>query len=90
MRYEGQSFELGIKVGSGDLAESFHRAHQARYGYAKNPIEVVTVRLRSSGLVKRRKQDDERSSPGPWKLLNTARLILTAKRSALAFTRGKS
>ena len=34
MRYEGQSFELGIKVGSGDLAESFHRAHQARYGYA--------------------------------------------------------
>jgi N-methylhydantoinase A len=58
MRYEGQSFELEIKVGSGDLAESFHRAHQARYGYAaeKNPIEVVTVRLRSSGLVEKKKE----------------------------------
>jgi N-methylhydantoinase A len=57
MRYEGQSFELEIKVGSGNLAESFHRAHQARYGYAaeKNPIEVVTVRLRSSGLVEKKK-----------------------------------
>ncbi len=58
MRYEGQSFELEIKVGSGDLAASFHRAHQARYGYAQetNPIEIVTVRLRSSGLVEQRKE----------------------------------
>ncbi|MDQ3473375.1 MAG: hydantoinase/oxoprolinase family protein [Acidobacteriota bacterium] len=58
MRYEGQSFELEINVASGDLAASFHRTHKARYGYANktNPIEVVTVRLRSSGLVEQRKE----------------------------------
>jgi N-methylhydantoinase A len=58
MRYQGQSFELEVKVASGDLAGSFHRAHLARYGYAeeRNSIEVVTVRLRSSGLVEKRKE----------------------------------
>lgn len=58
MRYEGQSFELGIKDTQGDLAKSFHRAHHARYGYAQesNPVEIVTLRLRSSGLVEQRKE----------------------------------
>ncbi|MGI8917793.1 MAG: hydantoinase/oxoprolinase family protein [Pyrinomonadaceae bacterium] len=64
MRYEGQSFELEIKVESGDLAASFHQAHKARYGYAEqtNPIEIVTVRLRSSGLVEQRKERSQRVS----------------------------
>lgn len=64
MRYEGQSFELEINVPSGDLAASFHRAHKTRYGYAeeKNPIEIVTVRLRSSGLVEQRKERPQRVS----------------------------
>lgn len=58
MRYEGQSFELEIEVPARDLAGSFHRAHKARYGYAAetNPIEIVTVRLRSSGLVEQRRE----------------------------------
>ena len=62
MRYEGQSFELAIDFTSGDLAASFHRAHKARYGYAEktNPIEIVTLRLRSSGLVEQRKERSEK------------------------------
>jgi N-methylhydantoinase A len=55
-RYQGQSFELEIKWKSaGDIAVEFHRAHRARYGYAQeaNPVEIVSARLRSSGLVKK-------------------------------------
>jgi N-methylhydantoinase A len=45
LRYAGQSFELTVPLG-GDLAESFHRAHDERYGYADRarPIELVAVR----------------------------------------------
>jgi N-methylhydantoinase A len=53
MRYRGQSFELEVKDTTGDIAASFHRAHHERYGYAQeeNEIEIVSARLRSSGLV---------------------------------------
>ena len=52
-RYKGQSFELQIKQTQGDIASAFHRAHQARYGYAQSgkTVEIVSARLRSSGLV---------------------------------------
>jgi N-methylhydantoinase A len=45
LRYEGQSFELTVPLGP-ELAESFHRAHEERYGYADRarPIELVAVR----------------------------------------------
>ena len=45
LRYAGQSFELTVPLG-GDLAESFHGAHEERYGYADRvrPIELVAVR----------------------------------------------
>jgi N-methylhydantoinase A len=45
LRYAGQSFELTVPLG-GDLAGAFHRAHEARYGYADEtrPIELVAVR----------------------------------------------
>ncbi|HEY0079154.1 MAG TPA: hydantoinase/oxoprolinase family protein [Pyrinomonadaceae bacterium] len=60
-RYKGQSFELDLEAGDElfgagkleDLAASFHRAHQARYGYAQeaNTVEIVSARVRSIGLV---------------------------------------
>ena len=52
-RYKGQSFELQIKQTDGDIAAAFHRAHQARYGYSQtqNVVEIVSVRLRSIGVV---------------------------------------
>jgi N-methylhydantoinase A len=45
LRYAGQSFELTVPLG-GDLAESFHRTHEERYGYADRDraIELVAVR----------------------------------------------
>jgi N-methylhydantoinase A len=53
VRYKGQSFELQIKQTSGNVAAAFHRAHQSRYGYAQteNAIEIVSARVRSSGMV---------------------------------------
>jgi N-methylhydantoinase A len=45
LRYRGQSFELTVPL-EGDPAESFHRAHEERYGYAdrSRPLELVAVR----------------------------------------------
>jgi N-methylhydantoinase A len=45
LRYRGQSFELTVPLG-GDPVESFHRAHEERYGYAdrNRPVELVAVR----------------------------------------------
>ena len=45
LRYAGQSFELTVPV-EADLAAAFHRAHEARYGYADpaRPVELVAVR----------------------------------------------
>jgi N-methylhydantoinase A len=46
LRYAGQSFELTVPLGGGDLAEAFHRAHEERYGYADRTraVELVAVR----------------------------------------------
>jgi N-methylhydantoinase A len=53
VRYQGQSFELQIKQTTGNIAAAFHRAHQSRYGYAQagNAVEIVSARVRSSGIV---------------------------------------
>ena len=77
VRYKGQSFELQIKTTSGNIAAAFHRAHRARYGYAqeKNAVEIVSVRLRSSGLVEkireRRLQKSSRQTASPVELAET-------------------
>ncbi len=54
LRYRGQSFELTVPLRL-DLAEAFHRAHEARYGYAdrSRPLELVAVRTAEV-------------RPGPW------------------------
>jgi N-methylhydantoinase A len=57
LRYQGQSFELEIKQTSGDIANTFHQAHRARYGYAQESnIEVVSAGVRSTGLVEKLSQ----------------------------------
>jgi len=55
MHYKGQSFELEIKRTSGNIAAEFHRAHQERYGYAQagSVVEIVSARVRSSGIVEK-------------------------------------
>ena len=55
-RYLGQSFELEIPWGPNeDVKSVFNQAHEKRYGYSQpdNTIELVSVRLRSRGLVER-------------------------------------
>lgn len=59
-RYKGQSFELEIKWTQGsNLAAAFHQSHRARYGYVQetNVVEVVSARLRSSGLISKLKPE---------------------------------
>jgi N-methylhydantoinase A len=56
VRYQGQSFELEVRPPrGGDIAAAFHRAHLARYGYAqgKNKVEIVSLRVRSTGAVEK-------------------------------------
>ena len=64
VRYKGQSFELQIKQTSGNIANVFHRAHRARYGYAQenNVVEIVSARVRSIGLVGKLKTQRLKSS----------------------------
>ncbi|PYS66965.1 MAG: 5-oxoprolinase, partial [Acidobacteria bacterium] len=58
MRYRGQSFELEVKETSGAVAAAFHSAHRERYGYAQegSQVEIVSVKLRSLGLVEQMRQ----------------------------------
>jgi N-methylhydantoinase A len=61
LRYRGQSFDLRVPLPDGPLgdetlatvADRFHERHERRYGHASpdEPIELVTVRLRSRGVV---------------------------------------
>ena len=50
VRYRGQSYEVALPL-TGRLADAFHEAHRALYGYADltRPIEVVNVRVRATG-----------------------------------------
>jgi N-methylhydantoinase A len=51
---------MGIKwTRGGRIAEAFHRAHRARYGYAQeeNEVEIVSARLRSIGVVEKLKAE---------------------------------
>ncbi len=55
LRYKGQSFELVVPVDSYDVEEAirrFHRAHERRYGYAREDaaVELVNVRVTARGV----------------------------------------
>jgi N-methylhydantoinase A len=49
LRYAGQSFELTVPLGA-DLAETFHRAHEERYGYADRDATVELVAVRTADV----------------------------------------
>ncbi|WP_411716129.1 hydantoinase/oxoprolinase family protein, partial [Natronomonas sp.] len=60
LRYEGQSFDLRVPMPTevdeealGAVAARFHERHQTRYGHAapEEPLELVTVRVRTRGVV---------------------------------------
>ncbi|HVR47365.1 MAG TPA: hydantoinase/oxoprolinase family protein [Candidatus Binatia bacterium] len=56
-RYRGQSFELTIEhdPDPAEVAQRFHQAHHARYGYAvpDETVELVNARLTASGKIAR-------------------------------------
>jgi N-methylhydantoinase A len=47
VRYRGQSFELTVPLG-GDVADAFHRAHEARYGHCDRARELELVAVRTA------------------------------------------
>jgi len=49
LRYRGQSFELTVPLQPG-LADAFHRAHEARYGYADRGREIELVAVRTADV----------------------------------------
>ena len=74
LRYAGQSFELLVPFGDGDLAETFHAEHERRYGHADpdRPVELVTLRAAAVGPAPRsawprpaRSSARAARSPGP-------------------------
>lgn len=86
MRYRGQSFELLITRTTGDIAAAFHRAHRERYGYAQeaSEIEIVSARLRSSGLVERLSMRKIRVRKGVAKPNNTTTSYLDGRKTSVA------
>jgi len=52
MRYQGQAYELTLPF-KGDVVASFHQQHAISYGYdmPERAVEIVTMRLRATGLV---------------------------------------
>jgi N-methylhydantoinase A len=68
LRYAGQSFELTVPLGPA-LAERFHAAHEARYGYADTALRIELVAVRTA-----------RTRPGPQLELHGPRLAARGPR----------
>jgi N-methylhydantoinase A len=51
MRYIGQAYDLNIPATKNTI-ETFHRAHQQRYGYhdSNKAVEIVNLRCRATGI----------------------------------------
>jgi N-methylhydantoinase A len=93
LRYKGQSFEIEVRKTEGNIVNSFHRAHRERYGYAQesNTVEVVSARLRSIGVVEKRR--DKRAAAHTKKIVKPSRTsaaYMQGKRSSVAvYNRGE-
>jgi N-methylhydantoinase A len=62
LRYRGQSFELTVPL-QPELAEAFHRAHEARYGYADRTRAIELVAVRTAEVRRAPRLDLPPSSP---------------------------
>jgi len=62
LRYAGQSFELTVPLESG-LAEAFHSAHEAEYGYSDREREIELVAVRTADVRPAPKVDVPRGAP---------------------------
>jgi N-methylhydantoinase A len=62
LRYAGQSFELTVPLG-GDLFESFHRAHEERYGNSDRDRSIELVAIRTAEVRPGPRLEPTRSTP---------------------------
>jgi N-methylhydantoinase A len=62
LRYAGQSFELTVPLGS-DISESFHRAHEERYGYSDRGRAIELVAIRTAEVRPGPRLEPTRSTP---------------------------
>ena len=73
LRYRGQSFELAVEADDGTppgpdaLREAFARAHEQRYGYRDDGVEVelVTIRVSAWGAAPRLRLASAEGEPAP-------------------------
>lgn len=87
VRYLGQSFELEIPFSAEkSVADEFHLAHRARYGYAQqaNTVEIVSARLRSTGLVNQAKMKKRQHQTRAGKIAKARR------KAAVYFANGRA
>jgi N-methylhydantoinase A len=72
-RYRGQGFELNIPLDNWSresirgIPEAFHAIHAERYGHANEnePVEIVTIRLATTGKIERNADAFEPIEPKP-------------------------
>jgi N-methylhydantoinase A len=75
MRYEGQSFDLGVAIPDGPvtattieaLAEGFGREHEKTYGHRagrEEPVEVVSLQVVGRGIPERPRMPDRLEAAG--------------------------
>ncbi len=86
-RYQGQSFELEIPWSrEKSVLEDFHGAHLARYGYEQraNTVEIVSARLRSTGLV------DQMKSTKPEPPARARKLAQPQRLATVYFAEGRT
>jgi N-methylhydantoinase A len=73
LRYAGQSFEIDVPWSAG-VERAFHQAHRERYGYgdSSRPTEIVSLRLRASGITLKptlpRRRRTSRAKPKPQRI----------------------
>ena len=90
LRYLGQSYEITLpyrsnKADSFAFIPAFHKAHQRLYSYhhSERPVEIVNVRLKSIGVVKKiklKKQQLQKETPSKQALLQKQALYYRGKK----------
>ncbi|HLG13033.1 MAG TPA: hydantoinase/oxoprolinase family protein [Blastocatellia bacterium] len=81
MRYVGQSFEIDVPW-SPRFDSAFHRGHRERYGYAdaSRPSEVVSLRVRATGITEKPRLSRSRVRARPAARPVTAAMVNLSRR----------
>lgn len=85
LRYVGQGYELKVEFPDGPLTEAaletvwhaFHEQHRKEYGHAfeQSPIEIVTIKVRGLGEIKKLSTLPESAASGPTEPVGTGQCV---------------